>query len=538
MDAKRQLPFPSFVDKAKLKRKRAVISYLNAKKQSLVSPAKRAKITGGFVKCCSDGKTVVENYSNFKKSGVPARVMYFCEGEWTDFPSEIAVLVKQALQDGKTAVEVAVDGILCLLDFLHMLQIDQKSGTQRSIAWIDVDGKCFYPRIVCHEMGELCSLSVDLTFHGVDRLGIENCKVVTEDTKSVQAEQGSSTRVFAANEAFDGAGDNLIKLNDDDREFVDVRNKFLAGLKTLATFTSIIGIYRNSHRSVSGRSRLHAFQRYVHIITRKNGGNGNIQHAWHGTSRDGICGIIKHGFGQLMIPKHGAVLGKGVYLAPANCSNVSAVYSDIDENGEQHMMLCRVILGNMEVVRPGSRQCHPSSEDFDSGIDDLTNPRRYIVWSTDMNTHILPEYVVSFRVSPHLREHWSRFKARQHARSKLETDGGQQSYSALDRKSEQPCPALVKESRHNMQEHLPMPTSAWMSFPRFFNVIEKFLSSSSISLMKKNCADYEESKISREDLIRSVRMIAGDRLVIAALRMFGGQVHPSMNEKMSPGPKN
>ncbi|XP_059074615.1 probable inactive poly [ADP-ribose] polymerase SRO2 [Cryptomeria japonica] len=551
MDAKGQLLSPSFLDKAKLKRKRAVISYVNANKRSLVSPTKRAKIPGGFVSCCSDGMAVVENYSKFKKSGVPARVMYFCEGDWMDFPSEIAVLVKQALQDDKTAVEVAVDGVSCLLDFLHMLQIDLKSGAQRSIAWIDVDGKCFFPRIVCHGMGELSSLSVDLRFHGAGRSGVENCKVVTEDPKSVKADQGSSdsdvsdsescptsARVCAANEAFEGAGDNLIKLDDDDREFLDVRNKFLAGLKTLATFTSVIGIYRNSHRSVAGRSRLHAFQRYVDMITRKNGGNGNIQYAWHGTSMDGVCGIIKHGFGQPMIPKHGAVLGRGVYLAPANCSYVSAVYSDIDENGEQHMVLCRVILGNTEVVGPGSRQCHPSSEDFDTGIDDLTNPRRCIVWSTHMNTHILPEYVVRFNVSPHLHKYWSRFKARQHARSMLETDGGRQSYPALDKKLEHPCPALVKESGQNMQEHLLMPTSARMSFPRVFNVLEKFLSSSSISLMKKHCTDCEESKISREDLIRCVRMIAGDRLLIAALRMFGGQVHPSMNEKITPGIKN
>ncbi|XP_057871471.2 probable inactive poly [ADP-ribose] polymerase SRO2 [Cryptomeria japonica] len=536
MDAKGQLLCPSFLDKAKLKRKRAVISYVNANKRSLMSPAKRPKMPNGFINCCSDEKAVVENYSSFKRSGIPARVMYFCEGDWMDFPSEIAVLVKQALQDGKTAVEVTVDGVSCLLDFLYMLQIDLKSGAQRSIAWIDIDGKCFSPRIVCHGMGELSSLSVDLRFHGADVLGVENCKVVTEDPKFVKAEQGSSARVCAANEAFEGAGDNLIKLVDDDREFADVRNKFLAGLKTLATFTSVIGIYRNSHRSVSGRSRLHVFQRSVDIITRKNGGDGNIQYAWHGTSRDGVCGIIKHGFGQPMIPKHGAVLGKGVYLAPANCSYVSALYSDIDENGEQHMMMCRVILGHTELVKPGSRQCHPSSEDFDTGVDDLTNPRRYIVWSTHMNTHILPEYVVSFRVSPHLHEHWSRFKARQHAIPMLETDGGRQSYPGLDKKSEQPCPTLIKESRHNM--HLPMPTSACVSFPRFFNFLDKFLSSSSISMLKKHRADYEERKISREDLIRSVRMIAGDRLVIAALTMFRGQVHPSMDEKISAGPKN
>lgn len=63
------------------------------------------------------------------------------------------------------------------------------------------------------------------------------------------------------------------------------------------------------------------------------------------------------------------------------------------------MVLCRVIMGNMEVVNPGSKQFHPSSESFDSGVDDLENPRHYIAWSMNINTHIYPEYVVSFKVS-------------------------------------------------------------------------------------------------------------------------------------------
>ncbi|GLJ43476.1 hypothetical protein SUGI_0903960 [Cryptomeria japonica] len=208
-------------------------------------------------------------------------------------------------------------------------------------------------------------------------LSLKNCKVVrNRDPKSIQAELGSSdydscdsegptfARVCNANEAFEGVEDNLIKLGEDEHDFVDVRNK--------------------------GTDN----------ITKKNGGDANVQCAWHGTSRDGICGIIKNGFVQPVTPKHGAVYGKGVYLAPANHSHVSAVYSDIDENGEQHMLLCHVILGDMKVVIPGSRKCHPSNKDFDSGIDDIIDPMRYIVWRTHINTHILLEYVFIFKVSP------------------------------------------------------------------------------------------------------------------------------------------
>lgn len=77
----------------------------------------------------------------------------------------------------------------------------------------------------------------------------------------------------------------------------------------------------------------------------------------------------------------------------------SANYCDVDENGVRHVVLCRVILGKVELVRHGSEQFHPSSENFDSGVDDLENPNHYIVWNMNVGTHIYPEYVVSFKIS-------------------------------------------------------------------------------------------------------------------------------------------
>ncbi|KAF8380658.1 hypothetical protein HHK36_028148 [Tetracentron sinense] len=47
--------------------------------------------------------------------------------------------------------------------------------------------------------------------------------------------------------------------------------------------------------------------------------------------------------------------------------STSAKSSMVDKEGFRHIMLCRVILGNMEVVHPGFQQFHPSSELFDSG---------------------------------------------------------------------------------------------------------------------------------------------------------------------------
>lgn len=75
----------------------------------------------------------------------------------------------------------------------------------------------------------------------------------------------------------------------------------------------------------------------------------------------------------------------------------SALSSDADENGVRHMLLCRVILGKTEVVPRGSKQFQPSSKEFDSGVDNPLAPRRYIIWNAFMNSHILPEYLLSFK---------------------------------------------------------------------------------------------------------------------------------------------
>lgn len=80
----------------------------------------------------------------------------------------------------------------------------------------------------------------------------------------------------------------------------------------------------------------------------------------------------------------------------------SALSCVADESGVRHILLCRVIMGKSEVVLPGSKQFHPSSNEFDSGVDNLLSPRKYIIWNAFMNSHIFPEFVISFK-SPCLK---------------------------------------------------------------------------------------------------------------------------------------
>lgn len=89
-------------------------------------------------------------------------------------------------------------------------------------------------------------------------------------------------------------------------------------------------------------------------------------------------------------------------------SSFRAVVGEADEEGIKHLLLCRLILGKAEVINSGPNQSYPSSTQFDSGVDNLENPRKYVIWSSTMNSYILPSYVVSFK-SPRLRGNYNSF---------------------------------------------------------------------------------------------------------------------------------
>jgi hypothetical protein len=76
---------------------------------------------------------------------------------------------------------------------------------------------------------------------------------------------------------------------------------------------------------------------------------------------------------------------------------ISSLLAKADETGEAHIVLCRILMGCPEAVPAGSSQSQPSSDAYDSAVDTVANPHWYVVWSKDMKTRILPEFVVSFK---------------------------------------------------------------------------------------------------------------------------------------------
>ncbi|XWS60735.1 hypothetical protein CRYUN_Cryun07bG0061200 [Craigia yunnanensis] len=299
----------------------------------------------------------------------------------------------------------------------------------------------------------------------------------TNDQESVFSDCESSVAgpSFDQSSLFNNA---LIRLFPGDKAHDVIKKRCLSSLGLLAAHTKDLTIQKNGFLGVTWQARQQSFQIFIKAMDKKCGGDANVKYAWCPATRDDICKIVEHGFGHCRLPENTGLYGCGcgVYLSPDDSPMESVKNAMVDKNGVRHLMLCRVILGKAEVVQPGSKQCHPSSDEFDSGVDDLSSPKKYILWSTHMKTHILPEFILSIR-----------------------------------------APSSLKGFL-GMQDRLKMPTSPWISFPALISALLKFLSPTSINFIYKYYRNHRDKKISRHELIQLVRQIAGDKLLIAVIK--------------------
>ncbi|KAK7330489.1 hypothetical protein VNO77_24684 [Canavalia gladiata] len=248
-----------------------------------------------------------------------------------------------------------------------------------------------------------------------------------------------------------------------------IQSRFVRGLGSQGLKPEVVAVRRNGCSSVMARARIHSFQIFERAVAKLCGGNANVNYAWYGASgKEEIADIIQHGFGHAHC--------HGLRLSPEDSPLESVKSSVVDKDGLRHLLLCRVILGRTEVVPRGSNQCRSSSEGYDSGVDSISDPKEYVIWCNHINTHVLPEYVLSFRL-PSLKGH-------------------------------------VK-----IGEPL-RPSSPWMPFPTLISVLSKILPPPDIAFIAKFHKDYREKRISRHELIQKVRLIAGDKLLVSVIKSF------------------
>lgn len=518
---------------------------------------KRKRLNGCKSDHGSRRRSLPTTYSNFMKSGLPQRVLFFENKEWIDFPADILKLVRDDFELKKAAMEVEFNGQTLMLDFLFMIQLDLKTGSQRPIAWIDEAGSCFFPETYSgdSERKDCCEsfckksskgafleangtheikLQLEIDISGLNNSKLEEC-VEESNTrvKRIRIGKNSLEAAVANDNCRQESGANLeeafgetdpIDENLNTRKFQisqppiilnTVRSMFVTGMGS-AESANIIEIKHCSGNLLQFRHELFKKQIQVH---EKYHGNPNVKLAWLASSKNALSSIYGLGNGGLRIKSN---FGIGVHLSPLNCAHTSASYCDDDENGIRYMLLCRVILGNPELVQSGSNQFHPSSEEFDSGVDHLQNPSHYVVWSMNMNTHIYPEYIVSFKMSS------------QGTGVGKESGGSSGTTTCKEGQGQ----ALLDASRNELERngHPPVekvsngkttsadsttskapPNSPWMPFVLLFEEISNEVSPKAMSLVHFHYDEFRAKKITRPEFINKLRMIIGDRLLRSAI---------------------
>lgn len=284
---------------------------------------------------------LIQNHSNFKRSSCPKRFMFYENGSWVDYPEEVADLMKLGFMEGKPMVEAQVLGFNCFFDFCRMLEIDLDTGNQRSISWIDVDGKCFFPKIFVN------SYEND---HEADLVNCnENCAKIEIDIK-IRENSGSaegselnkdanlSKRKRDENAEKENMGGSLCSINAKRRQMVGselqssrwpkarilgaeekgyaiVKNLFLSGLEIVDPGAMITSIHQCVRKGPLDKARSEVFAKQMEI-TKRARRESNMVFAWYGTSAQGVESILMHGFGIPSKLSHCEGHGIGIYLSP------------------------------------------------------------------------------------------------------------------------------------------------------------------------------------------------------------------------------
>ncbi|RYQ81486.1 hypothetical protein Ahy_Scaffold1g107400 isoform J [Arachis hypogaea] len=480
----------------------------------------QSKLTNGGTHI---GRFLRGYYLNYKKTGRPERLMFYKNGDWLDFPKDVLDLVKKDLEVKKATVEVQSNGRHLVLDFLHMYQMDLKTGLQQPLAWIDEHGCCFFPEIfaasdelydiskqegVTSNVANEIKLKLELAINELDGSKMLECSGESNAlVKSIQIDATEKNDVEIEDSINNMDCQNVGEAIEQNRDlglgdYTDsvygkldldtVQTMFLKGMVSSGNDTGIVEIYRCS--SATTQVRLELFQKQAEI-TKKAHGDANVRYAWLALSKNELSTMMQYGLGYCGLSLSKCKYAVGVHLAAATCPYASARYCDIDENGNSHLVLCRVIMGNMELLPAGGRQFRASSGEYDNGVDDILHPTYYIVWNMNMNSHIYPEFVVSFKVATNIQGNHGNPGVNVGAVGQCDPSQPESSTGKVV-----PAARLV-------------PKSPWMPFPALFAAIKSSVPPSTMDAIKGDYERFQKKQISRDVFIQRLRFIVGDNLL-------------------------
>ncbi|KAK1288490.1 Inactive poly [ADP-ribose] polymerase RCD1 [Acorus calamus] len=355
-----------------------------------------------------------DDRTNFFRSATPRRIMYFEGDSWIAFEEDVVFSLVEGFRTGRSEVMVSLDSVPHLFDHLSMALIEPESGTRRPIAWFDEEGMCFFPSDHSEGMGLTAPPPLD---------------------------EAVAERVLV--------GVPLMKVERGRADFEAVKELFLEGLGTFMMFGTVFGIFQHVPARESGWAWWQAFEESVES-TRRQRGAANVRRGWIGCSRERVGEILVNGFGR----GGGSSNRAGVIcLSSEDHSYMSLKSCDVDDDDLHYIMLCRIIMGNMEEMQPGN-QFRPHQENFDSAVDNLEKPKCYMIWSSQ--TKVIPNR------------------------------------------------ALRTGNR---------PRSPWMSIPALLSAIANQITPATRAALDLHHDAFRRGEISRHEFIRRMRNLTGDRLL-------------------------
>lgn len=262
---------------------------------------------------CRTLQAVVYNRHNFQRTGPPARLMYYCSGSWVDFPSRVVESLRPSFVQRRPLVDLAIDGSWCVFDFHRMLQTEFETGNQRSIAWMDDAGSCFFPRSFIEELGE-CSLKRKREERKEEEDEDEDEEEVSSSNDKQEAELKRRCLVSSRSNPEKSLWANAILLEEGARSYLRIKNYFLSALKNTSFSATVTGIHQCKWGGDLGLARLEVFKRAADIIKAERGAS-NTMYAWHGTSKEGVDSILAHGFPSPINITESGNYGVGVYFS-------------------------------------------------------------------------------------------------------------------------------------------------------------------------------------------------------------------------------
>lgn len=283
-------------------------------------------------------------------------------------------------------------------------------------------------------------------------------------------EQVSDSESCIINDKFEGLfGDYLNRLNEDDVIFDIIGHKFLSNLVNRKKSCATIEAIHKMNWSITNTmfARLQCFNIFRVALLENNNNNYDgitscMKYAWYCGSKEEIQRIVSHGFGHHQL----GARGDGICLSPLNSLAQSVQNCVTDDDGLKHVLLCRVLLEN-------GKSLNELTFEVD---DDVMNPKEYVVWSTKMNTHILPDYVVTFRTIP--------------------------------------CLEGIPKAGNTREKRA---TSPWLPFTTLMAEMSKFLPPQTRNKINKYYKDFKDGKISRQGFVERLKECVGKEFL---LKMF------------------